>query len=220
MYIFLDESGQFAKHNHEEYFVIGSFTIGDPKRTAKAFRGWCRTRFPKKMRTQSEIKWSATGIKNDLRLRTLKYISRLDVRIRYAYILKENIPAEFKKKDKLKDGLLYTSIVGEVLEMYLPSVDSDFRIFCDKRKLSGMTKGDFKRAIEARMLPSLPKGVIFQIETVDSLSNVNIQIADWISGAIARSLEKGKLGQECYAILRGNMLGEGRELFGIKPING
>lgn len=218
-YIFLDESGQFSKHNHEEYFVIGSFTIGDPKRTSKAFRGWCRTRFPRRMRTQSEIKWSATGIKNDLRLRTLKYISRLDVRIRYAYILKKNIPDEFKKKDKLKDGLLYTSIVGEVLEMYLPSVDSDFRIFCDKRKLSGMTKEDFRRAIEARMLPGLPKGVIFQIETVDSLNNVNIQIADWISGAFARSLEKGNLGQECYAILRSNILGEGRELFGIKPIS-
>jgi len=217
-YIFLDESGQFSKHNHEKYFVIGSFTVGEPRRTAKAFRGWCRTKFPRKMRTQSEIKWSATGVKDELRLKTLKYISRLDVRIRYAYVLKKNIPDEFRKKDKFKDGLLYTSIVGEVLKMYLPSVDPDFRIFCDKRKLSGMTTGEFKKAIEARMLPSLPKGVIFQIETVDSTSNINIQIADWISGALARSLEKGKLGQECYAILRGNMLGQGKELFGFKSI--
>ena len=101
--IFLDESGQFSKHNHEEYFVIGSFTIGDPRRTAKAFRGWCRTRFPRRMRTQSEIKWSATGIKNDIRLRTLKYISRLDVRIRYAYILKKNILEREASQDQMDD---------------------------------------------------------------------------------------------------------------------
>ena len=218
-YIYLDESGQFAKHDHEQYFIIGSFTVGDPRRTAKAFRSWCATRFPKRMRNQSEIKWSATGIKDELRLRTLKYISKLDVRIRYAYILKRNIPEKFKKEDKLKDGLLYTNIVGEVLEMYAPSVDPDFRIFCDKRKLSGMTTGEFKKAIEARMLPNLPKGVAFQIETVDSSTNTNIQISDWISGALARSLEKGKFGQECYAILRGNILGEGKELFGDKTIN-
>jgi len=218
-HIYLDESGQFSKYDHEDYFVIGSFIVGDPKRTAKAFRVWCRTKFPRKMRTQSEIKWSATGIKDELRLRTLKYISKLDVRIRYAYILKRNIPEKFKNVNRLKDGLLYTNIVGEVLEMYMPSVDPDFRIFCDKRKLSGMTTKEFKESIEARMLPNLPKGVIFQIETVDSLVNTNIQIADWISGALARSLEKGKLGQECYAILRGNILGEGKELFGDKTIN-
>ena len=219
MYIFLDESGQFTKNDHEKYFVIGSFTVGGPRRTAKAFRGWYRDRFPKKMRRQSEIKWSATGISDALRLRTLKFISKLDVRIRYIYLLRHNIPSEFRKKDKVKDGLLYTNIVGETLEMYLPSVDSDFRVFCDKRKLSGMTAAEFKRAIRARMLPNLPKGVVFQIETVDSTNDVNVQIADWRAGALARYLESGKLGKECYAILKDNILGEGREIFGTESIH-
>ncbi len=40
MYIFLDESGQFSKNDHEEYFVVGSFTVGDQKRTNKEFRKW------------------------------------------------------------------------------------------------------------------------------------------------------------------------------------
>lgn len=48
MYIFLDESGNFKKHNHEEYFVIGSFTVSDQKATAKAFKSWINTKFPKK----------------------------------------------------------------------------------------------------------------------------------------------------------------------------
>lgn len=213
MYIFLDESGQFTKHNHEEYFVIGSFTVGDPKRTSKNFRLFCQKQFPKKMRGRTEIKWSSTGIDDKLRLKVLKYISKLDVRIKYIYLLKDNIPAEYRKGDKLKDGLLYTNIVGELLEMYLPTTDQDFRLFCDQRKLSGMTKSEFKDVLKARVLPKLNKDSIVQIETVDSTTNVNIQIADWIAGALARYLEKGSIFEECFALLKGNMIGEGKELF-------
>lgn len=213
MYIFLDESGNFTKHNHEEYFVIGSFTIGDPRRTAKDFRAFCRKHFPKKKRNQSEIKWSSTGISDSLRLKTLRAISKLDVRIRYIYLKKNNIPAEYRKEDKFKDGLLYTNVVGELIEMYLPTVDEDFRLFCDQRRLSGMTNGKFKEILKARILPNLNTKTIIQIETVDSATNVNIQIADWISGAFARYLEKGRMGEACFQALKGNILGEGKELF-------
>lgn len=218
MYIFLDESGQFTKHNNEEYFVIGSFTVGDPRRTAKEFRAFYRKHFPKKMRHQSEIKWSATGISDKLRLKTLKYISKLDVRIRFIYLLRNNIPAEYRKETKFKDGLLYTNVVGELLDAYLPITDNDFRVFCDQRRLSGMTSEDFKQIIKARMLPALPKDSIVQVETIDSASHINIQIADWISGALARYLEKGHLGEECHLILKGNIIGEGKELFNTLPV--
>lgn len=216
-HIFLDESGQFTEHDHEEYFVIGSFTVGDHRRTAKAFRAWCNTRFPKKMRTQSEIKWSATGISDELRLRTLKHISKLDVRIRYVYLRRKNIPTEYRNGDKFREGLLYTNVVGELLEMYFPTIDRDFRIFCDRRKLSGMTARDFKKNIAARVLPNLSKNSIFQIEVVDSTANANIQIADWIAGALLRYLENGRLGNECYTILKENLIGEGKELFAHFP---
>ena len=218
MHIFLDESGNFTKHNHEEYFVIGSFTVGDPKRTAKDLRTFYGKYFPKKMRHQGEIKWSATGISDKLRLKTIRFISKLDVRIRYIYLLKSNIPMGYRTGNKFKDGLLYTNIVGELLDMYLPTVDEDFRLFCDQRRLSGMTKDEFKQIIKSRVLPKLPKNCIVQIEAVDSASKVNIQIADWISGALARYLEKGKLGNEYHAILRANMLGEGKELFNLLSI--
>ncbi|MEK7091564.1 MAG: DUF3800 domain-containing protein [Patescibacteria group bacterium] len=218
MYIFLDESGNFTKHNHEEYFVIGSFTVGDPKRTSKDFRAFYKKHFPRKMKNQAEIKWSATGISDKLRLKTLKFISKLDVRIRYIYLLRNNIPAEYRKEDKFKDGLLYTNVVGELLEMYLPTTDPDFRLFCDQRRLSGMTKKQFKEILRARILPNLNKDTIVQIETVDSVTNTNIQIADWISGALARYLEKGRVGSECFEILKGNIIGEGKELFNTLTI--
>ena len=219
-HIFLDESGQFTKHNHEEYFVIASFTVGEPRRTAKGFRSWCRKHFPRKMRTLSEIKWSASGIPDDLRLKTLRKISRLDVRIKFAYVFNKNIPRDYHKKDKLLSGLLYTNILGELLDEWLSNADKEFRVFCDQRRLSGMSESEFKGILTARLLPRLPKNSVVQIEMVDSASSGNIQIADWIAGALARYLERGDLGLEYHQILKGNIMGdaEGKEIFNTKAI--
>ncbi len=212
-YIFLDESGQFSKNKNEKYFVIGSFTVGTPRRTEKQFRGCQRRKFPKKLRYQPEIKFSEVNISDNLRLKTLKYISDLDVRIHYSFLLKQNIPDDYKKKKKLQSGLLYTNIIGETLEMYLPTTDKEFRVFCDERHLKGIKRSKFKEILIARLRPQLSKETIIQIEMLDSIKNFNIQIADWISGALAWYLEDKKLGKECYQILKNNLIGEGKELF-------
>lgn len=211
--IFLDESGQFTKYANEKYFVIGSFTVGNPRRTEKQFRVWQRTKFPKKLRHQPEIKFSEIKIEDALRLKTLNFIANLDVRIHFSYLLKKNIPDDYKKKNKLESGLLYTNIIGETLEMYLPVTDKEFRVFCDKRHLKGIKRSEFKKILKSRLLPQLPQGSLIQIEMVDSASNMNIQIVDWISGAIAWYLENKKLGQDCFQIFKNNLLGEGKELF-------
>jgi len=213
-YIFLDESGQFTKRDHENYFVVGSFTVGNPRRTEKQFRSWQHSRFPRKLRSQSEIKFGDVRITNQLRLRTLKFIANLDVRIHYAYLLRENIPFDYWKKNTLQSGLLYTNVIGETLEMYLPLNDSEFRAFCDERHLKGFKRSQFKSALKARLLLQVPKETIMQIEMVNSTTNANIQIADWITGSLGRYLEKKELGEECYQILRNNLLlAGGRELF-------
>ena len=176
MYIFLDESGQFTKHDNEQYFVIGSFTVGDQGITAKAFRQWFRTKFPKKMRGQSEVKWSATGITDDLRLRTLKHIASLDITIRYGFLLRSNIPKDYKnKKDKIESGILYTNIVAEVLEGYLPTDDKEIYIFCDKRSLKGLTKSQFEKAIRSKLLPLCSPNTIIKVEMIDSIDNIVIE---------------------------------------------
>ncbi len=212
-HIFLDESGQFTKHTNEKYFVIGSFTIGNPRRTEKQFRSWQRLKFPRKLRYQPEIKFSEIKIIDKLRLKTLKFVSNLDVRIHYSYLLKRNIPDDYKKKDRLESGLLYTNIIGETLEMYLPVTDKEFRVFCDQRHLKGIKRSEFKKILINRLLPQLPRGVDIQIDMIDSAQNTNIQIADWVSGALAWFLENKRPGNECYQILRNNLLGEGKELF-------
>ena len=213
MYIFLDESGQFTKHNDEQYFIVGSFTVGDNKRTDKAMRGFFRERFPKKMCTQSEIKWSQTGIHNELRLRTIKHIAKLDIRIRYGYLLRSNIPNTYRRKNKIESGMLYTNIVGDVLEQYLPTDEKEIHIFCDRRHLKGMKKKEFEEAIINRLLPRCSSGTLIQVEMVDSTLNANMQIVDWISGALARYLEGGPLGEDYYKILKNNFLCDGKEFF-------
>lgn len=212
-YIFLDESGQFYKNQSEGYFIIGSFTVGDPQRTAKRFRSWCRTKFPKKMRNRPEIKYSDSGISDDLRIRTLQFISKLDVRIRFSFIKRENIPEEFRIKNSIESGLLYTHIVGETLEMYAPASDLHFQVFCDQRKLKGVSRTQFIETITTHLLPNFSKGTKIAVEMVDSKQYVNIQIADWIVGAIAAFLNQKPLGKGLYDILRNNIIGEGKEMF-------
>ena len=214
MYIFLDESGEFTKHDHGQYFVIGSFTIGNQSRTNKELRKWFSTKFPRRMIGQSEIKWSASGINNDLRLRTLKHIARMDVRIRYGYLLRNNIPSSYRNKtNKIDSGTLYTNIVGEVLEQYFPTDDKEIHIFCDQRSLKGMTRQEFESAIIAKLLPYCSPNTLIEVVMIDSTSNANIQIADWISGALAWYLEGKNLGDECFKILNNNFLSDGKEFF-------
>ena len=216
MYIFLDESGQFVDHNNKKYFIVGSFIVGDQKRTDKAMQSWFHTRFPRKMRNQAEIKWSASGIKNELRLRTIKYIAKLDVRIRYGYLSHKNIPSDYRKKDKIESGILYTTIIGEILEKYLPTDEKEIYIFCDRRSLKGVTKKEFEARIRGHLLPLCLANTIVQVEMIDSTSNANIQIADWISGAISYYLEEDILGKEYYKILKNNFLDDGIEFFSEK----
>lgn len=218
MHVFLDESGQFVKHNNEQYFVVGSFTVGDPRRTEKKFRTWQRDKFPRKLRNQSEIKFSEVKIEDSLRLKTLKMISDLDVRISYTFLTRENIPEEYKHDGKLATGKLYTQVVGETLAQYLPTADKEFRVFCDQRHLKGISRKEFRELISVRLLPLLPKDPTIQIEMIDSTTSANIQIADWISGALARFHEKKTLGAESFEILSNNII-NGNELFKDHWIN-
>lgn len=204
--IYLDESGEFKKRNKNNYFIVGAFTIGEPRRTARQFRSWQHSHFPKKMRLQSEIKFTDIKMEDSLRLKTLRFFANLDVRIRYVFLLRENIPIEYRDKEKIKSGLLYTHIISRTLEMFLPISDLEFRVFCDNRHLKGITKAQSKEIIFTSLLPQLPKNTVIQLETVDSTTNENIQIADWIAGSLARYYNGKSLGKELFNVLKNNIL--------------
>ena len=62
-------------------------------------------------------------------------------------------------------------------------------------------------------MAKLPAKAVVQIEMVDSSTSPNIQIADWIVGALAHYKEGKENGKEYMNILKDNILGESKELF-------
>lgn len=215
MFIYLDESGTLTESD-SKYFIVGSFTVGDPRRISKAFRKWQKSKFPKRLKGQAEVKFTNTSLDDKLRLKTLQFLANQDIRLFYTFLRKRNIPKEYMKKGKVHDtGLLYVEIVASTLELYMPHTDLELRVIRDQRTLKGVNVGMLEEILTTRLLPKLPAKVLFRTQAVDSTSNVNVQIADWICGALARYYEGKKMGDELYGILKRNIIQE-KELFSEK----
>ena len=215
MYIYLDESGNFKgdKGDKEGYFIVGGFITGDSNRTAKAFRKWQHSKFSnKKLRYRAEVKFSDTRLDDELRAKTLFYFSKQDIRIFYSFLKKENIPLEFRKRKGLESGRLYAEIIAENLGLLFPTTDPEFRVFLDRRQLKGISQSEFRELLRLDILLKLPSKSLLQIETVDSSTNPNIQIADWICGALYRYHTNRKNGKKFYDILFNNIV-ISKELF-------
>ncbi len=214
-HIFLDESGNLNNGSDNKYFVIGSFAVDNPKHTKKAFIKWLRSKMPEKLKWQNEVKFCDNGLKPELKMKTLEFISRLDIKINFLRLLKSSIPFSYWKKDGLQSGLLYTDLVGEALEMYLPITDSRLIASCDKRSLRGIKNPRFKEILTTRFLSKLPANAFIKVEMIDSKVNENIQIADWIVGALACYFEQKENGEKYFEILKNTILDlEGKTMFG------
>lgn len=212
-YVFLDESGQFYKNDRESYFVIGSFITANPKQLARRFRAWQQSKFPKKLKYQAEIKFSDRGLTPQLKLRTLEYIASLDVRIRFSFLKTENIPIAYRKDGRIMTGQLYTHVVGETLASYFPHSDTTFSIVCDHHHIKGYRKQEYLSLLHTRLIPLMQANSHLNIEMVDSTSNSNVQIADWIASSLAAYLNKKPMGEQCFTILMNNIIGQGVEFF-------
>ncbi len=213
MKIYLDESGNLSKRNGK-YFIVGSFTINDPKRIINAFKKWRKSKFPRKLQSQPEVKFNNSSLDDTLRLKTLEQLVKQDIRIFYTYLAVKNVPEEYLKKGVIhKTGLLYTEIVGATLDLYLPNTQNELRVFRDSRSLRGVSVSQFNESLKLRIVPQLSRKTVFEIQTSDSTTSPEIQVADWICGALARYYEDKLLGAEFYKVLKSYVVGE-KELFG------
>ena len=175
-----------------------------------------KTKFPKKLQRQAELKFNDSHIDEKLKLKTLQHFAKQDIRIFYTFLKKKNIPQEYHKKGRVTEtGLLYTEIVKATLELYMPVTESSFITVRDQRTLKGVTVNTFNETLRASLLPKLPAKVLFQVQAVDSTSNPLIQVADWVCGALARYYEGKPMGEEFYSVLKGNIVQE-KELFSEK----
>lgn len=212
-YIFVDESGQFTKRSSEPIFVLGSFITDTTRLTEKQFRSWQHRKFPRVMRDQSEVKFSDVALSQELKLRTVAFIAKMRINIRYIYLKAENIPLNYWEKNRVKSGELYTHVVGENLKMYTPEIANEFRVLCDQRNLKGITKTMFSHMLTKGLAPLLPTHTHIHIEMKDSTTTANIQIADWIAGALAAYHNNKKGGEKYFQILQDAFPDAGKELF-------
>lgn len=212
MYIFLDESGNFKSKNKEDYFIVGGFVTGQPDRTIKMFRKWQHTKFPKKLRYKTEVKFSDTGLTEKMRLKTLEYFTQHDLRIFYSFLHKANIPLEYRQAKQLKSGLLYAEIVAQTIHLLLPTTATVLRIFRDTRHLSKISQAKFNEIIKLNLLPNLCAKTLIQIKVINSATNLNIQIADWVCGALFRYHNKRKNSKQYFSILKSSII-ESKEMF-------
>ncbi len=215
MFVFLDESGTLTESD-SKCFIVASYTVGDLKKITKAFRKWQKTKFPKKLKRQTELKFNDSHIEDKLKIKTLQYFAKQDLRIFYTYLKKQNIPQDYYNKGRVTEtGRLYLEIVRATLELYLPITQSQFTVVRDQRTLKGITVGMFDDVLKTSLLPKLPAKVLLQVQAVDSAASPLIQVADWISGALARYHEGKSMGEEFYTVLKGNIVQE-KELFSEK----
>lgn len=210
MFIYLDESGDFYGHKttvgKDNFFIVGGFVTGDAQRTAREFLRWRQRKFPEQIRYKSEVKFSDSGVSDDLRLQTLQYLAKQDIRIFYTFLNTKNIPPQYRKKKGFESGLLYTELVAQTLNLLVPNTDLEFRIYRDHRHLIGVSQTQFNEIIKVSVLTGMPAKTLIQIYAVDSTTNQNIQIADWICGALAANYHKKENGNKYFAILNKNII--------------
>ena len=149
MFIYLDESGTLTQSDGN-YFIVATYSVGDARKITKAFRKWQKTKFPRKLQRQTELKFNDSHIDDTMRLKTLRYFAKQDIRIFYTFLQKKTIPQEYHKKGKVAEtGLLYTEIVRATLELYMPVTENQFTVVRDQRTLKG-TVLERLRTVEKR----------------------------------------------------------------------
>lgn len=212
MHVYLDETGNLIKGSGK-YFIVATYTVGNPDRIDKAFRKWQRNKFPRILKTQAEVKFNDPHLTDDLRLKTINYLCKQDIRIFYSFLKITNIPEEYRKKGIVHEtGLLYTEIVVSTLELYLPITEKELIVIRDQRSLKGVTLSQFNEKLKIRLLPQLPVKTNFKIHAVDSTSSALVQVSDWVCGALARFYENKLEGKAFYEKLKKNIIEE-KELF-------
>lgn len=212
MYIYLDETGNLIKGD-STYFIVATFTVDDSKRLENAFRRWQKTKLPKRLKHQAEVKFNDPHLTDDLRLKTIRYLCKQDIRIFYTYLHTKNIPKEYRRKDRVHEsGLLYAEIVRATIELYLPVHETKMMIVRDRRTLKGMSPETFHEKLKVNLSPKLPSKTLFRVEAVDSTISAQVQVADWICGGLGRFYEKKPLGEVFYSILKDRIVGE-QELY-------
>lgn len=200
MHIYIDESGQLSFNSKEHFFVVAGFSTYNQKEIQKKMKIWFQTKFPKKIRMQSEIKWT-DRIDDDLRIKTLMFMKKLDITIIFKFITKEILIKQYSTHRRFDPSKIYIDLLLEVLLNCNLNNNNFIYIRCDRRPMKNVTSQEFTEIIRKDLYEIVKLSTIIDVEMIDSTTSMGIQIADWIAGSIIRYLEKGYQWKEIGAVL-------------------
>jgi hypothetical protein len=195
LYLYLDESGSL-KGDDDHYFVLLAVATTTPRVMRKCFVRARQTRLPEKYRHYTEIKFSDRVIPDQAKERILRELAELDIGLYALVVDKGGIPEVLRRQP---EGVLYHHLV-ELLTNLCPIGECQaLYVNLDRRHLPGLRREVFNAELSAYLFPRLRKGALLEIQHVDSTTDVNIQVADFLVGAVYHKYARGD--ERYYALI-------------------
>lgn len=195
LHVFVDEVANF-RGGRDRYCIFTAFTTHQPRVTRKCFIRAKQTKLPRKYRHYTEIKFSDRVISAQFKKHVLRQLSQEEIRIYSLVFARDNLPGVLQQQ---ADRLIYCDLIGRLLELCPLAESQEVYLFLDSRNLKGLTRREFDMDLRKRLLPQLRKGARLEIQHIDSTTNVNIQVADFLCGAVFQKYERGNL--EYYTLI-------------------
>lgn len=195
--IFVDESGDLGfSPSASRYVVAIALATVRPTEIRRLVRK-AQSRFGPTERRLGELKFNSASRR--LRSFLLEGIARADTRIAWNALFKPCLPEKHRiDKEALLDSLRMGAIGGITAGVHA----RNFRIIVDKRRIRDKIRQRFdnevKKTAVARHLGFVPPDI--SISHFDSLTSEGLQAADFVAGAVFRSLERGD--DSCLEIVR------------------
>lgn len=184
MLIFIDDSGDAGfrlERGSSHYFVISLVIFDDNLEAEKMAVSIKELRRSLGMKDWEEFKFNKSNER--IRIDFLKKISQFSFRVRAIVVNKEQIYSSELKSKKVS---FYSYFIKETIK------HSNDTIFDARIRLDGSGDREFKRQFLSYLRRELnsTKTIMRNFKMVDSKSDVLIQSADMIAGALRRSFEK------------------------------
>ena len=193
MLVFIDDSGDpgfKVERGSTPVFVIVCVIFDDELEAEKTAVSIKELRRKLKKSDRFEFKFNKAN--RDLRLRFLEYAAKFKFRIRAIVFEKKKIRSIELKSSKQS---FYNYAIKMVLKHNFGSIKNA------KLRLDGHGDRLYKREVVKYLRNELNRGeekVFQKLQFVDSRSNVLIQLADMIAGAIHRCYQEGKTDTKVY----------------------
>jgi hypothetical protein len=202
LYVFVDEAGNL-RADRDRYSVLVAFVTEQPKATRKCFVRAKQTKLPRQYQHYAELKFSDRVIPDDFKKHVLRQVARNEIRIYVLVVAKEYLASNFSGQ---AEGMIYCHLVTRLLESCHLAESDEVYLFLDRRSLGGLTRQEFDARLRRQLLTRLRERARLEIQHPDSTTSVNIQVVDFLCGAVFQKYER--CNPEYYSLIEDRIVVE------------